>query len=127
MNFTHVMDVISKVFAAVGVAVIIVGFVLALLSAARALARGQGKLYTTVRQQFGRSILLGLEILIAADLIRTVAVAPTARNVLILGGIVLIRTVLSLSLEVEIEGTWPWRRWTQSKPETSDSSEPKPG
>ena len=127
MDFTHVMDVISKVFAAVGVAVIIIGFVLALVSAARALARGQGKLYTTVRQQFGRSILLGLEILIAADLIRTVAVAPTAQNVLILGGIVLIRTILSFSLEVEVEGVWPWRRLTLNRPEASESSESKPG
>ncbi|MFH1833475.1 MAG: DUF1622 domain-containing protein [bacterium] len=55
----------------------------------------------------------------AADLIRTVAVDLTARNMLILGGIVLIRTVLSLSLEVEVEGVWPWRRWILRRSETS--------
>ena len=63
-----------------------------------------------LRQSFGGVILLGLEILVAADLVRTVAVEPTLSNVVILGGIVLIRTVLSFSLEIEIEGVAPWRR-----------------
>jgi hypothetical protein len=54
--------------------------------------------------------LLALEILVAADLVRTVAVAPTLNKVLVLGLIVLIRTFLSFSLEIEIDGTWPWRR-----------------
>jgi uncharacterized membrane protein len=126
MNFTHIMDVVSQVFAAVGVAVLIIGFLFALVSAGLVLVRCRGEVYRTIRQQFGRSILLGLEILIAADLIRTVAVEPTARNVLILGGIVLIRTILSFSLEVEVEGVWPWRRWTLKTPEAADSSESKP-
>src|SRR6266851_1372549 len=59
---------------------------------------------------FGGTLLLGLEVLVAADLVRTVAVAPTLDNVLVLGLIVLIRTVLSFSLEAEIEGVAPWRR-----------------
>jgi hypothetical protein len=63
-----------------------------------------------LRQAFGGALLLALEILVAADLIRTIAVSPTLDNVLILGLIVLIRTLLSFSLEVEIEGVWPWRR-----------------
>lgn len=120
MSFTHIMDVVSQVFAAVGVAVIIVGFVFSMVSAGLVLARGRGEVYETIRRQFGRSILVGLEILIAADLIRTVAVEPTARNVLILGGIVLIRTILSFSLEVEVEGVWPWRRLRPRKPGASD-------
>ena len=62
------------------------------------------------RKSLGRSILIGLELLVAADIIRTVAVAPSIENVLVLAGIVLIRTFLSLSLEVEIEGRWPWHR-----------------
>ena len=62
------------------------------------------------RQAFGGTLLLALEILVAADLIRTIAVSPTLDNVLILGLIVLIRTFLSFSLEIEIEGVWPWRR-----------------
>jgi len=62
------------------------------------------------RQDVGRAILLGLEFLIAGDIIRTVVVAPTLQNVLVLGVIVLIRTFLSLSLQLEIEGKLPWRR-----------------
>ena len=63
-----------------------------------------------LRQFFGGVLLLGLEVLVAGDLIRTVAVAPTLDNVLVLGIIVLIRTFLSFSLEIEIEGVPPWRK-----------------
>jgi uncharacterized membrane protein len=63
-----------------------------------------------LRQSFGGTLLLGVEVLVAADLIRTVAVAPTLDNVLVLGLIVVIRTFLSFSLETEIEGVVPWRR-----------------
>jgi len=66
--------------------------------------------YFMLRRYFGRSILLGLEALVAADLIRTVAVEPTVQNALVLGLIVLIRTFLSFSLEIEIDGRLPWRR-----------------
>ena len=71
----------------------------------------QGRVaYRTLRETFGGVLLLGLEILVAADLVRTVAVEPTLENVAILGLIVLIRTFLSFSLEIEIEGVPPWRR-----------------
>ena len=63
-----------------------------------------------LRQAFGGTLLLGLEVLVAADLVHTVAVAPTLDNVLVLGLIVVIRTFLSFSLETEIEGVAPWRR-----------------
>ena len=66
--------------------------------------------YLVLRQAFGGTLLLGLEILVAADLLRTIAVAPTLGNVLVLGLIVAIRTFLSFSLETEIEGVAPWRR-----------------
>ena len=62
-----------------------------------------------LRQDLGRGILLGLEILIAADIIRTVAITPTLDGVLVLGVIVLIRTFLSMALQVELEGRWPWQ------------------
>ena len=68
------------------------------------------ELYRTFRQRLGRAILLGLELLVAADIIRTVAVTPTLDSVAVLGGIVLVRTFLSFSLEVELEGRWPWQR-----------------
>jgi uncharacterized membrane protein len=62
------------------------------------------------RQRLGRAILLGLELLVAADIIRTVAVTPTVESVAVLAGIVLVRTFLSFSLEVELTGRWPWNR-----------------
>ena len=62
------------------------------------------------RKSLGRSILIGLELLVAGDIIRTISVAPSIESLIVLAGIVLIRTFLSLSLEVEIEGRWPWRR-----------------
>jgi uncharacterized membrane protein len=84
----------------------------ALVRAGLALLGGQGaeQSYRIVRTVFGRSILLGLEFLVAADIIRTVAVQPSLQNVAILSLIVLIRTFLSFSLEVGIDGRWPWRR-----------------
>jgi len=66
--------------------------------------------YENVRQNIGRSILLGLELMVAGDIIETVGVKPTMESVLVLGLIVLIRTFLSFSLEVELEGRLPWRK-----------------
>ncbi len=65
--------------------------------------------YKQLRSNLGRSILLGLELLVAGDIINTVAVEPTLSSLAVLAGIVLIRTFLSVSLEVEIEGRWPWQ------------------
>lgn len=112
MTFTQIMDIVTRVFEGLGVAVLIVGFVTGFVLAGRDLLRGRRDgVYRMMRSYFGKSILLGLEILVAADLIRTVAVDPTMENVLVLGLIVLIRTFLSFSLEIEIEGIVPWKRW----------------
>ncbi len=112
MSFTEMMNYVTRGFEVVGVAVLVVGFVSGLFRSLHAYFRGRGEAsYGILRRYFGRSILLGLEILVAADLIRTVAVDPTWENVLVLGLIVLIRTFLSFSLEVEMDGVWPWRRW----------------
>src|ERR1700684_2577397 len=94
--------------AARGVVRVIWSFVLAVVAARR--SGWSAKAYLVLRQAFGGTLLLGLEVLVAADLVRTVAVSPTIDNVLVLGLIVLIRTVLSFSLETEIEGVAPWRR-----------------
>ena len=67
--------------------------------------------YLQLRRNLGRVILLGLEVLIIGDIVRTIIVDPTFESVAVLGMIVLIRIVLSFSLEVEIDGTWPWSRW----------------
>ena len=81
--------------------------------------------YRLYRQLLGRSILLGLELLVAADIIRTVAVTPTFESVGVLAIIVLIRTFLSFSLELEITGRWPWQkelRRSNKSPATAETS-----
>ena len=112
MTFTEGMDHVAKAFEVLGAAVLVLGLVLSLAMCGRVWRRTrQGRLaYQTLRETFGGVLLLGLEILVAADLVRTVAVEPTLENVAILGLIVLIRTFLSFSLEIEIEGVPPWRR-----------------
>jgi uncharacterized membrane protein len=74
------------------------------------LSRRESNVYQRFRQQLGRAILLGLELLVAADIIRTVAASPNLTSVAILAAIVLIRTFLSFSLEVETTGRWPWQK-----------------
>jgi len=111
-SFTQLMDHVAQGFEALGAAILVVGviwsFVLAALTGRR--SGWSTKAYLVLRQAFGGTLLLGLEVLVAADLVRTVAVAPTLDNVLVLGLIVVIRTLLSFSLETEIEGVAPWRR-----------------
>jgi uncharacterized membrane protein len=68
--------------------------------------------FGSYKQQMGRSLLLGLEFLVAGDVVRTVALEPTLLNVSVLGLLVLVRTFLSWSLAVEIEGHWPWQART---------------
>ena len=109
MSFTEVMDWVSRAFEVAAIAVLVAGFLAGLVRAVRDRASGEkADAYTIMRRYFGRSILLGLEILVAADLIRTVAVDQTWQNVLSLGLIVLIRTFLSYSLQLEVTGYWPW-------------------
>jgi uncharacterized membrane protein len=116
MGFTDTMDRISKGFEVLGVAVLAIGLVVAVIASVSAFVRSRSidDSYGVIRSYFGRSVLLALEFLVAADLIRTVAVQPTLENVAVLGVIVIIRTLLSFSLEVEIEGTLPWRRGPRS-------------
>ncbi len=111
MTYTQIMNHVAQAFEVVGVAVLVGGFGIGLVRAlADTVRHAPQGIYVMLRRYFGRSILLGLEVLVAADLIRTVAVEPTMENVLVLGLIVLIRTFLSFSLEIEIDGVLPWRR-----------------
>ena len=111
-TFTELMDHVAQGFEALGAAILIVGVIWSFVLGAIAVRRSgwSARAYLVLRQAFGGTLLLGLEILVAADLIRTIAVAPTLNNVLQLGLIVVIRTFLSFSLETEIEGVAPWRR-----------------
>ena len=111
-TYSQILELIVHVADGIGVAVLIAGlFFAAFLAIKTWYVTGDGaKAYSVLRRTLGGGILAGLEVLVAGDLIRTVAVAPTLDNVIILGIIVLIRTFLSFSLEIEIEGTLPWKR-----------------
>jgi uncharacterized membrane protein len=108
-DFTWFVERVGLVIDGAGVIVIAVGLIVALLR--YVLERGRtADPFRQLRQNLGRGILLGLEFLVAADIIRTVAVTPTLQSVLVLGMIVLIRTFLSMALQVEVEGRLPWQR-----------------
>jgi uncharacterized membrane protein len=110
MTFTDTVDVVGKAVDAAGVATIVVGVLVATAMSARGPRDAPPTdRYRILRQRLGRAILLGLELLVAADIIRTVAVTPTFTSAGVLGIIVVIRTFLSLSLEVELEGRLPWQ------------------
>jgi uncharacterized membrane protein len=109
VNEANLFQIVTRLVEVAGVAVILVGALASAVRYGRTLARPDGTdAYKALRSSLGRSILLGLELLVAADIINTVAIAPTVASLTVLAGIVLIRTFLSLSLEVEIEGRWPW-------------------
>ncbi len=109
MSFSEGIEHVGKALDGVGVAAIVLGllYATALLGIRR--HRPASDRYREYRQGIGRAILLGLEILVAADIIRTVAVSPTFESVGVLAIIVAVRTFLSFTLEVELSGRWPWQ------------------
>jgi uncharacterized membrane protein len=119
-SFNEVAESVGVLFDALGVLVIVLGTVVAAVRIV--VRRGSVDPYRQFRQDIGKGILLGLEFLVAADIIRTVAVTPTLEGVLVLGLIVLIRTVLSTALQVELEGRWPWQRAGHPEPDDVRSS-----
>ena len=110
MAFNDVIEKTGMAIDAAGVVVIVTGAALAFVIAAVRLSRRESEVYRRFRQQLGQTILLGLELLVAGDIVRTVAASPSLTSVAILAAIVLIRTLLSFSLEVEITRRWPWQK-----------------
>jgi uncharacterized membrane protein len=110
--FSPALKLMTRAIEIGGIAVIVLGLLGASIAVIWQVLRGSSgsEAFSLYRSNLGRSILLGLEFLVAADIINTVAIDPTLQSLLVLGGIVLIRTFLSFSLEVEIEGRWPWDR-----------------
>jgi uncharacterized membrane protein len=111
-HFKDAVDTISRVIDGAGVVVIVLGLLIAtavFLLAQRERANPDDA-YRLYRQQVGKAILLGLEFLVAADIIRTVAVSPSFRGVGVLAVVVAVRTFLSFTLDVELEGRWPWQQ-----------------
>ncbi len=111
-TYTQAMLVVAQTFEIIAAAILMIGLFFAAFVSLRLWRRSRSgeAAYKLMRQTFGGVLLLSLEILVAGDLIRTVAVAPTLDNVIVLGLIVLIRTFLSFSLEIEIDGVPPWRK-----------------
>jgi uncharacterized membrane protein len=121
VSFVEVIEGTGRAIDGIGVAVIAGGALLALFMTAGKFRREDGGAYDFFRRRLGRAILLGLEFLVAADIIRTVAVTPTAESVAVLGGIVLIRTFLSFSLQLEMTGAWPWQQRSVAVADKSDA------
>jgi len=113
MTFGVWMEFVVRGFEIAGVAVLAIGSLWALASAATVLFKGDRLgAYKRARRMVGLSILLGLEILIIADIVQTITIEATLTSAFTLGVIVLVRTFLSFSLEIELDGIVPWRRWT---------------
>ena len=113
MTFEQVVEAAVRVVEVVGAAIMVFGGLAALVAGIPRMVRAENRnaAYQGMRRDLGRAILLGLEVLIVADIIRTIVVEPTVESVLVLGAIVIIRVLLSFSLEVEMDGVWPWARW----------------
>jgi uncharacterized membrane protein len=110
MIFSHWIETVGYALDLVGVALIAIGLVIAFIRYVTVpVVAGGIDAYRRLRQDIGRVILLGLEVLVAADIIRTVAITPTLDSFAILGAIVVIRTFLSISMQVEVEGRFPWQ------------------
>lgn len=111
MTFEDALDLVVRGFEAFGVGILVVGSLIGIVGYARDVRRmDRTKAYNRLRGNIGRTILLGLEVLIVADIVLTVAIDSTIESALTLGIIVLVRTFLSFSLEIELEGVVPWRR-----------------
>ncbi len=111
MDFKEIISVAGYGLEAIGVLVIVAGSIASSLRFLTNFRRQpEAVAYRVYRRQLGRSIILGLEFLIAGDIIRTVVVADTLTNITILGLIILIRTFLGFTLHLEVEGRWPWQQ-----------------
>jgi uncharacterized membrane protein len=110
--FERVMNDAVKAFEILGVLILVVGGLIALVGCIIELARGSAasRVFDDVRARLGRAILLGLEILVVADIIRTIVVSPTLSSALTLGLIVVVRITLSFAIDIEIDGVVPWRK-----------------
>lgn len=118
MRYEDVMETTVKVFEFVGVAVLVLGGLFAFaVYAARSLGgTPRREAFDEIRATLGRAILLGLEVLVVADIIRTIVVTPTLSSALTLGIIVVVRVLLSFAIDIEVDGEVPWRRGSADPP-----------
>src|SRR3954447_8240909 len=121
-DFNDWIETVGKALDGVGVAVVVLGIAVATaVFLSRVRSQPFEAVFRSYRQGLGRAILLGLELLVAADIVRTVAVSPSFQSAGVLALIVLIRTFLSFSLQVEIEGRWPWQPRPEQSPRARSS------
>ena len=123
VTFQEIVEIVGQGVDAAGVGAIVIGTLAAAGFAVSGMVRRERGVYGRFRRFLGRSILLGLELLVAADIIRTVAITPSLESVGVLALIVLIRTFLSWSLELEITGRWPWQKESSKAGDPSLSAE----
>ena len=112
MEINTIFEVVSELIDVLGVGVIVLGIVLGTFRFVKAKIKNpkDERNFESYREDLGRSLLLSLEFLVAADIIRSVAITPTLESVTILGIIILIRTFLSVTMELEVSGRWPWQK-----------------
>lgn len=123
MTFETTVEWVIRGFEILGVAVLVAGSVTAFATYFRDVGRlDRGQAYKNLRANVGRTILLGLEILIVADIVLTVAIDSTLQSAIALGVIVLVRTFLSFSLEIELDGVVPWRRRAVERAEAAEAA-----
>lgn len=122
MTYDEFIDDVVKGVEALGAGIMVLGGLAALVAYVGAVSdrNRRADAYPQLRERLARAILLGLEVLIIGDIVRTIVVEPTMDSVAVLGAIVVIRIVLSFALEVEVAGTWPWNRWRLGVPATTD-------
>ena len=121
----RIVELTALLFEAGGTFAMSVGAIVALGLALRDRAGGARTVFRSFRNRLGRAIILGLELLVAADILRTISAEPTLQQVVVLGIVVLIRTFLSFSLEIELEGRWPWQGGRREEPVALRSAEPR--
>ncbi|MCD4751830.1 MAG: DUF1622 domain-containing protein [Anaerolineaceae bacterium] len=122
-----IIEILAEIVEAAGVLIIIIGIICSVFR----YIRGTGTIcfsirtedYRQLRKELGRSLLIGLEFLVAGDIIHTVAVKPTSQNLLVLGLLVALRLFLSVALELEIDGRWPWQAPTSVEKDGYDKSD----
>jgi uncharacterized membrane protein len=121
----RIVELTALLFEAGGTFAMSIGAVVALGLALRDRAGGGRMVFRTFRNRLGRAIIFGLELLVAADILRTISTEPTLQQVVVLGIVVLIRTFLSFSLEIELEGRWPWQGGRREEPITLQQAQPR--
>ncbi len=122
MSFESIASDVVRVIEGFGAGIMVVGGLIAFARYGLQVATGQVDPFRQLRANLGRVILLGIEVLIIADIIRTIVVDQSFESVAVLGAIVLIRIVLSFSLEVEIDGAWPWNQWKLQRDRLAEPS-----